>query len=274
MERLKYFFIKNRRIILIACILLICSVAIAFGVYAQITNQGVKVPESERTDENYEDLKNNFQDIFTNSINKEATANLNRDYEELLYTRYDIDDSKNGKFSIKAKIPGFREDTKTLKKINEEIYNTYANEILKIANTATVYTTYNLDYVAYVNGNVISLIIMCKYKDGTKAQRKIVQCYNYDIETDKILSINDAINLKNLDKDDMQKKVTSDIKKINKQIKGISDQGYNVYLMNEEDPMYKIDNTPNFFFGKNDYLYLVYSYGNDNYTSEIDLVIF
>lgn len=274
MDRIKYFFIKNKRIIMIAGILLICSIAIAFGVYAQITNKGVKVPESQKIDEDYEDLKNNFQDIFTNSINKETTANLNRNYDELLYTRYDINDSKSGKFSIEAKIPGFKEDTRTLQKINEEIYDTYANEILKIANTATVYTTYNLDYVAYVNGNVISLVIMCKYKDGTKAQRKIVRCYNYDIENDSILSINDAIDLKKLDKNEMQKKVTSEIKKVNKQIKNISEQGYKVYLRNEEDPMYQIDNTPNFFFGKNNYLYLVYSYGNDNYTSEIDLVIF
>ena len=274
MDRIKYFFIKNKRIIMIIGILLICSIAIAFGVYAQITNKGVKIPESQKIDENYEDLKNNFQDIFTNTINKETTANLNINYEGLLYTRYDIKNEKSGRYSIEAKIPGFSEDTKVLAKINEDIYNIYANEILKIVNTATVYTTFNLDYVAYVNGNIISLVIRCKYKDGTNAQRNIIQCYNYDIENDRLLSINDAIEYKQLDKDQMQKKVKSEIKKVNSQIKNISEQGYNVYLRNEEDPMYQIDNTPNFFFGKNNYLYLVYAYGNDNYTSEIDLVIF
>ena len=274
MEKFKYFFIKYKRIILIVGILIICSIAIALGVYAQITNKGVKIPESQKIEENYEDLKNNFQDIFTNSINKETTANLNINYEELLYTRYDIKNEKSGRYIIEAKIPGFKEDTKVLKKINEDIYDIYANEILKIVNTATVRTTFNLEYVAYVNGNVISLVIMCKYKDGTNAQRNIVQCYNYDIEKDKLLSINDAIEYKQLDKDQMQKKVKDEIKKVNNQNKNISEQGYNVYIRDEDDLMYQIDNTPNFFFGKNNYLYLVYSYGNNNYTSEIDLVIF
>ena len=170
MEKLKYLIIKNKRIIMIAGILLVCSIAIAFGIYAQVTNMGVKVPESEKVDEDYEDLKNNFQDIFTNTINKETTANLNYNYEELLYTRYDLKDEKSGKYSIEAKIPEFKENSDTLKKTNKEIYDSYANEILKIANTATVYTTFNLDYVAYVNENIISLVIMCKYKDGTNAQ--------------------------------------------------------------------------------------------------------
>ncbi len=274
MERFKYLIIKNRRIIAIVAILLFCSIAIAFAVYAQITNKGVKTPEDQIADENYEDLKNSFQDIFTNTINKETTANLNINYNDFLYTRYDVKDEKSGKYSVEAKIPEFKEETNTLKKINKEIYDTYANEILKIADTATVYTTFNLDYVAYVNGDIISLVIMCKYKNGTNAQRKIVQTYNYDIKNDKLLNINDVIIYKNLNKEDMQKKVNSEIKKINNQIKNISQQGYNVYLRDESNYIYQIDNTPNFFLGKNNYLYLVYSYGNENYTSEIDLVIF
>ena len=57
-------------------------------------------------------------------------------------------------------------------------------------------------------------------------------------------------------------------------MQNISEQGYNVYVRNEEDSMYEIDNTANYFLGKDNYLYLVYAYGNNNYTSEMDLVIF
>ena len=50
----------------------------------------------------------------------------------------------------------------------------------------------------------------------------------------------------------------------------------NVYVRDEQSEIYKLKNTPNYFLGKNNYLYLVYSYGNDKetYTSEVDLIIF
>ena len=38
--------------------------------------------------------------------------------------------------------------------------------------------------------------------------------------------------------------------------------------------IYKVENTTEFFLGKDNFLYLIYAYGNDNYTSELDLVIF
>ena len=39
MLKIKYFFEKNRMIIMIGLVILICSVAIAFGVHAQITSK-------------------------------------------------------------------------------------------------------------------------------------------------------------------------------------------------------------------------------------------
>ena len=39
------------------------------------------------------------------------------------------------------------------------------------------------------------------------------------------------------------------------------------------DDIYKIENTKNFFLGKNKTLYLIYAYGNKNYTSEMDIVV-
>ena len=272
MLKLKYFLQQNKMMLLIIFIILICSIAIAVGVYAQITNTGDK--NNNETDTNFEDLKNNFEDIFTNSINKEATAKLNINYDEFLYCKYHIKEEKSGKYSIDAKIPEFKGESQILQNINTEIFDTFAKEIINIANTATVYTTYDMDYVAYVNNNIISLVIMCKYKNGTNPQRRIVQTYNYDIEKDQLLNIEDIISYKNLNKEDVEKSVQEEIKKVNSQMENISNQGYNVYLRDENSEIYKIENTSNFFLGKNNYLYLVYPYGNNNYTSELDLVIF
>ena len=274
MSKLKYIFQEKKMLIIIISIILICSIAIAFGVYAQITNKGSIKKDSENENTNYEELKSNFQEIFTDSINKETTANAEINYDELLYLKYDIKEEKVGKYNVTAKIPGFKEDTETLKKINQEIYDVFAREILKIAADSSTNSTFNLDYVGYVNNNIISLAIMCKYKKGANAQRRIVQTYNYDVENDKLLTIDDIVKYKNLNKEEMNKKIENEIKNANSKSKKIVEQGFNVYVRDEDSQIYEVENTPNFFLGKNNYLYLVYAYGNDNYTDVIDLVIF
>ena len=38
--------------------------------------------------------------------------------------------------------------------------------------------------------------------------------------------------------------------------------------------IYKIDNTSTFFLTQDGYVYIVYAYGNNDYTTEMDLIIF
>lgn len=275
MTNLKYILKNNKRLIMIALIILICSISIAIGIYTYFTDNnsiGAKQEENENSD--YEDLKSNFEYIFTNSINKETTAKLNINYDELIYCKYDIKEEKTGEYSINAKIPFFKSDNEELNEVNNEIFDIFARKIIDIINSSTVNTRYNIDYVVYINNNIASLVIRCNYKSGSNPQREIIQTYNYDIENEKILNIQDILEYKGLDKEQVQNKIDDEIKGIKNQKNTISEQGYNVYNRDEQSEIYKIDNTPNFFIGKNNYLYLVYAYGNSNYTSEIDLVIF
>ena len=48
--------------------------------------------------------------------------------------------------------------------------------------------------------------------------------------------------------------------------------GYNVYSRDVSNDMYKIENSKEFYL-TNDTLYIIYAYGNDNFTSEIDLIV-
>ncbi|MBQ6992183.1 MAG: hypothetical protein IJN50_04670 [Clostridia bacterium] len=66
-------------------------------------------------------------------------------------------------------------------------------------------------------------------KEGTTAQRVIVQTYNYDMENDKILSFEDIIKIKKLEKSDVQEKINKEISKIIEEKKAISTEGYNLY---------------------------------------------
>ena len=178
MMKLKRFFIEKKVIIIIIFILLICSISIAVGMYVQNTKQK---PEGNKENEiNYTELEESFQYIFTNDINKSATANINVDYNNLIYCAYDISENSNN-YKMNTKIPLFKIENQATKKINEEIWNTFIAKMVSIAKEATVYTTYNIDYVVYVNNNILSLVIRCKYKNGANPQRDIIQTYNYDI---------------------------------------------------------------------------------------------
>ncbi len=274
MLKIKKILKEKAMIIVIGLILLICSVAIAIGVYAQITNQNIKEKKQEEQNINYDELKSNFQNIFNNKVNIISTTNSDINYEEMLTTKFNIQEKEDGKYTIDAKIPSFNGNSKTLDTINKEILNVFGREIIKVRKESIISTTYNLDYVAYVNNDIISLVLMCKYKDGKNAQRIIIQCYNYDTKNDKLLNIDDIINYKGLNKEEMQNRINEEIAKVNSQMQVINEQGYNVYFRDSNSKIYELNNTPNFFLGENNYFYIVYSYGNNNYTSEMDLIIF
>ena len=223
---------------------------------------------------NYAQLENDFQNIFTNTINKEATANLNINYDDILYCAYDIAEAK-GNYNVEAKIPLFKKETDTTKKINDEIWNTFVLKILDIAKNAKVYTTYDMDYVAYVNNNILSLIIKCEYKNGSNPQRKIIQTYNYDVENDELLTLKNIIKYKGINREDLQNKIYEKIRLENSKLQNLNlqSQTYNIFVRDELNQMYDINNTTNFFLGKDNYLFIVYAYGNSSYTSVVDLII-
>lgn len=273
MNRIKYFLVKNKITIIILSIVLICAIAISIGVYAQVTNR--KVLGSKEKDEasDYEKLETNFDGIFTNSINVQDTADKNIDYNEIIYLAYDLD-SKEAGYSINSKIPLFKLENDVTKGINNEIYDLFIKTIIDIVKNSNSHITFNLDYVAYVNNDILSVILSCKYKNGSNPQRRIIQTYNYDIKNNELVDIGEVIKYKDLDKEEVQERIIEKIKQENIQSKTISQQGYNVYMRKENDEIYKVENTPNFFLGENNHLYLVYAYGNNNYTSEMDLVIF
>ena len=54
--------------------------------------------------------------------------------------------------------------------------------------------------------------------------------------------------------------------------KKMAQSGYNVYQRNPEDEMYKLENIQNFMEGPNGELYIIFAYGNNNYTSEMDVI--
>ena len=57
-----------------------------------------------------------------------------------------------------------------------------------------------------------------------------------------------------------------------KEAKAIEASGYGTYTRNADDSIYDVKNISEFFFREDGTLYIVYAYGNNNYTSELDII--
>lgn len=50
--------------------------------------------------------------------------------------------------------------------------------------------------------------------------------------------------------------------------------GYNVFLRDLSSDIYETSNTTNFILGADNYLYVIYPYGNSNFTDAMDVIVF
>ena len=271
---LKYIWREHKKIILIITIFAVCSIAIALGIYAQITNQKITESKADKIEKNYTELKNNFKSLFSNKIVRASSAKTSLSDDDLIYLAYEINEKEGGKYDLKINLPLFSIETSLTKRINNEIMDTFGQKIIDIVKNNKTNTIYSIDYAVFINDNILSLAIRATLKEGSSAQRIIIQTYNYDLENDKLLNIYDLINYKGLKDKDVQKKVNDEIKTISDQKSNIENQGYNVYKRNPSDEMYKLENTDTYFLDSNANLYIVYPYGNTNNTSEMDIIIF
>ena len=67
---------------------------------------------------------------------------------------------------------------------------------------------YTVKYQAYIENNILSLMIYSDLKQASSAQRVILQTFNFDLDNYREISLEDMIKIYNLDKDAIQKKNT------------------------------------------------------------------
>ena len=159
-------------------------------------------------------------------------------------------------------------------KINAQIEQIFVSKLSQIVSAQQIdYTIYNIDYVAYVNSNIISLAIKATLKEGNNPQRVIITTYNYNTDNGNIVTLDELLNLKQTNKSSLQNKINKEIEEKSKNSEDLSNIGYSVYKRNPDDNMYKLENTTTYFLANNGYIYIIYPYGNNNNTSEYDLIV-
>lgn len=264
--------LKNKKIFLIILISLILVVAIIFGILLIVINKNSSESlVEERTLEEIEalnegDLENNFRKKFYN-------IQYTEDKNEIVSKGYVYEEKKDNQYSVNLNIPQINKETETVAKINKEIIDEYGNKLLDLMNGENDYTIYNVDFITYQYKDIVSIIIKTSLKEGKLAQRVAIQIYNYDIENDKIITLNDVLKENNINKNELQTKIINTIREKNANTKTLAEQGYNIYVRDIRSDEYLIENIKTFFIDEQGNVYLVFPYGNNNYTETMDVII-
>lgn len=274
---------KKRKIVYIT-VLVICLLAILISAYLLVfknhknLNPTEHVPASEKE---YLKREEEFDGIFSNEtvnqINQSILiTNKIKKEDEIVGTAYESKEKITGKYSLDVKIPYININNTTVKKYNNQIEQIFKQKALDVINdTDSKDVVYTVDYIAYINeNNILSIAIRSILKEGNNAQRTIIQSYNYDFKNNKEITLGKILEIKGLNEQDVESKVIDKIKKEQAKVEELKKLGYNIFERDYTNDMYKIENATEFFIGKDGFLYLIYAYGNDNYTSELDLVIF
>lgn len=230
---------------------------------------------STQDDMNYEFLVSNFDTVFQNQLeNYTIDFDVRKidENQDLIYTYYAKEESKENSYDLHLNIPYINIDSEIIDRYNQEIKQTFEDKAENTLQTENKNIIYSVQYGATIENNILSLIIISNLKEGASAQRVIIQTYNYDLKNNKEVSLEDVINNKQLTVEEVETKVKEKITTEQQRVQDLNSLGYSVFERNPEDEMYKVENSKEFFI-KDGNIYIIYAYGNENLTSEMDLVI-
>ena len=261
-------------------ILAVCVISIVAAVIIQATGeQGltgtIKLPEL--TDEQISEHKSEFNNIFKNKVNylennSYKITKLKQD-EEIIYMGYQNNESKINDYELKVNIPYININHEVVNEFNTQIKDIFEQKAKSILNTENNNVIYTVDYIAYVSNNILSVVVRSTLKEGSNPQRDIVQTYNYDLANKKKCTIDDMLEMKEITKKDANKKIQAEIKSVQEKTEELAKLGYTIYPRDYKNDIYSINNVTEYFIGDDNALYIIYAYGNENHTSEMDIVV-
>lgn len=278
---------KTVRYILYAVIIAICVMSVFIGVYSLIFREyrdsNVTVGDNNTTGDNnvaknQEDIKNEFENLFTNKFSKsnfdDSSIQKLDNTKELVYDGLQYSDAKENLYEINVNIPFININSDVANEFNSQTQKIFVNEADKLVKqtTSSVYTVFNVNYVAFINNNILSVGILGSIKEGNNPQRMLMQTYNYDLSTGKKVTINDILNNRGMDSTVVNKQIYSIVSAAQANSDAMESSGYTVYKRDLKSDIYNVTNVQTFMQGPNGELYIIYAYGNTKNTSEMDII--
>ena len=277
---------KNPKVLYIL-ISIFCVFAIIAGIYAQFidgnSNENTVQTGSDANivqEKTQQEISNDFTALFTNTLNlggfdTTGIAKLDNT-KEIVYSAYDVERNTEN-YELNLHIPVININSELSNTFNRSTLTTFinkANEIIE-KNDSSMPTLYSVDYAAFINDNVLSVVIKSTLKEGDSSQRIMVQTYNYNLSTNTEVPIIDLITMKQLNRDEVNNKIMQVVSAAAQEDQTLQDMGYNqVYVRDLTNEMYIVENAGAYFLGANRDLYIVYAYGNAEFTSKMDIIYF
>ena len=275
--------IRKKQLIIYISIIIVCIICVIIAFYVQFYARidlgrlvGIDREQKfgQKTEEQTLALETEFDQIFTNSLTNTENQGDNKKKDnsrDLVYIDLEKKETKLNTYDLEVHIPKINIDSPVVDEYNQDIQSFIdkTNEVLESENQNIIYT---VDYVANVQDGILSLMIKSNLKEGSNAQRVIVETYNYDLRNNKEISLEEVLAIEYLDKNDVQNRIDTKIAQEQRQVEDLKELGYNIYNRDTSSEQYKVENSK-YFYLTNNVLYIIYPYGNENYTSEMDLVI-
>lgn len=269
------------RIILYILIFLICIFSIAFVLRTQffLSDNIIDYNQKDSTEEDENNqIKSNFAGLFKNKIeilqdNLPDITKIHENYD-LVVSAYTYQE-KMQNCELDVSIPYINIKSDMVSKQNKETSQNFREKAEELSKSNDINNTiYNVRYQAYVQNNILSLVIRAELKEKGKNQKIMIQSYNYDLIKNRQVQLDELLKYKNVSTSDAKTKIEKTIKSVQEQNNSFSEQGYEMYKRDYTSDIYKLENTKQYFLGNDGILYLIYAYGNNDYTSEFDMVIF
>ena len=276
--------LKKKYIIIYGIIIAICIICLVVAFYVQfyaridigkLVGIDQEVKFGNKTEEQKNQLELDFLKVFNNNIeNTGGDYNTKKEdtTKDLVYTKQEKKETKSNSYDLEIHIPHINIKNEIVDKYNkeiEEVFVNMTNKVLKSENRNIIYT---VEYVANVQDGILSVMIHSNFKEGTNAQRVIIKTYNYDLRNNREVALEEMLKFEQLEKQEVQKQINYEIELEQRKVEDLKQLGYKIYRRDVKNDMYKIENTTEFYITK-DVLYIIYAYGNESETSEMDLII-
>lgn len=276
--------LKRKYIIIYGIIIAVCIICLIAAFYVQfyaridiakLVGIDQEVRFGNKTEEQKNQLEIDFFKVFNNSLeNIEGNHDSKKEdsAKDLVYTKQETKETKTNSYDLEVHIPHINIKNEIVDKYNKEIEDVFvnmANKVLKSENRNIIYT---VEYVANVQDGILSVMIHSNFKEGTNAQRVIIKTYNYDLRNNKEVTLQEMLKFEQLAEQEVQNQINAEIESEQQKVEDLKKLGYSIYSRDADSDIYKIENTTEFYI-KKDVLYIIYAYGNESETSEMDLII-
>ena len=267
--------INKKDIILYAIAIIICIVALTIIVAIIFLGEDVvqKNKVEIATEEEKIELRTNFENMFKNNLTGEIKdVEKNNNDKDYVFTAFESTNTSEHNYSLNVHIPEINIKNNVVDEINTEIAKRYKQEVSNVLNSKGKNTIYSIEYEAHVENNILFLTIRSNLKQSNNAQKLMIYTYNYDLKEQKSHTLDELIQILNYDKAEIQNLINTEIKSQEENANSLKELGYSIYLRDSSSDIYKVENS-DYFFIKDGRLYIIYPYGNEAVTSEMDLVI-